>query len=157
MAHRTTKRKPQRPARGRERRVHPTGSSMLGMKSDDPAVLIDRIRKGLPASAIDRFQKFTGLTTEELSQLVGIPLRSLSRRKKVGRLSPHQSDRLIRASKVFEEAVSLFDGDVEAARDWLQRPQRALGGEKPLTFAQTEIGAREVRDLIGRLEHGVFT
>jgi putative toxin-antitoxin system antitoxin component (TIGR02293 family) len=130
---------------------------MLGIKSEHPAVLVDRIRKGLPSSAIDKFQKFTGLSTEELSQLVGIPRRSLSRRKKLGRLSPHQSDRLVRASTVFEEAVSLFDGDVDAAREWLLRPQRALGGETPLTFAQTEIGAREVRDLIGRLEHGVFT
>jgi putative toxin-antitoxin system antitoxin component (TIGR02293 family) len=130
---------------------------MLGMKSDDPAVLVDRIRKGLPTSAIDRFQKFTGLSTEEITQLVGIPMRSLSRRKALGRLSPHQSDRLVRAANVFERAVSLFDGDVDAASHWLRAPQRAFGGETPIFMAQTDLGAREVETLIFRLEDGIFT
>jgi uncharacterized protein (DUF2384 family) len=34
---------------------------------------------------------------------------------------------------------------------------RALGGRSPLDFAQTEPGAREVENVIGRLEHGVFS
>ncbi len=33
----------------------------------------------------------------------------------------------------------------------------ALAGRKPIEFARTEVGAREVEDLIGRLEYGVFT
>ena len=53
-------------------------------------------------------------------------------------------------------AVALFEGDIAAARKWLQMPQRGLGGETPLDFASTEVGAREVENLIGRLEHGVF-
>ena len=39
---------------------------------------------------------------------------------------------------------------------WLATPQPGLNAEKPLEFARSEIGAREVEDLIGRLEHGVF-
>jgi uncharacterized protein (DUF2384 family) len=40
---------------------------------------------------------------------------------------------------------------------WLRSPNRALGGESPLALSKTEVGAREVENLIGRLEHGVFT
>lgn len=40
---------------------------------------------------------------------------------------------------------------------WLQTPQPGLADQQPLAFARTEIGARAVEDLIGRLEHGVFT
>ena len=36
-------------------------------------------------------------------------------------------------------------------------PQRALGGAIPLDIAKTEVGAREVEQIIGRLEQGVFT
>jgi putative toxin-antitoxin system antitoxin component (TIGR02293 family) len=63
---------------------------------------------------------------------------------------------LLRLSLVFEKAVNLFEGDTDAARAWLGRPNKALGGETPLSAVETEIGAREVEDLIGRLEHGVF-
>jgi putative toxin-antitoxin system antitoxin component (TIGR02293 family) len=51
----------------------------------------------------------------------------------------------------------LFDGDRDAAKSWLAEPQRALGGHVPLAMAGTEVGAREVERVMGRLEHGVFT
>ena len=54
-------------------------------------------------------------------------------------------------------AIELFDGQVSATLRWFTEPNRALGGLAPVQAAATEIGAREVEDLIGRLEHGVFT
>ena len=64
---------------------------------------------------------------------------------------------LLRASRVFGRALELFEGDDAAARRWLSSPQRALGGSKPLSLAGTEVGTGLVEDLIGRLEHGVFS
>jgi putative toxin-antitoxin system antitoxin component (TIGR02293 family) len=72
-----------------------------------------------------------------------------------GRLQPDESDRLVRAARIFAQAVGLFEGDEEAARRWLTSPQPALGGSTPWDYAATEIGAREVENLIGRLEHGI--
>lgn len=89
--------------------------------------------------------------------MVRIPARTLSRRKASGRLSPDESERLLRISRIVDQAVALFEGDHDAAMQWLQTPQPALNREKPLDFARTEIGAREVEDLIGRLEYGVFS
>ena len=53
-------------------------------------------------------------------------------------------------------SVALFNGDQPTGRDWLTRPARAFNGQRPLDFAETEMGAREVEDLIGRIEHGVY-
>lgn len=58
---------------------------------------------------------------------------------------------------VFEKAVELFEGDVEAARRWLNTPNKALADTSPAKKAETESGAREVEHLIGRLEHGEFS
>jgi putative toxin-antitoxin system antitoxin component (TIGR02293 family) len=71
--------------------------------------------------------------------------------------SPQESERLLRISGVFERAVELFEGDIAAAVTWLTTPQKSLGRHSPLIYARTEVGAREVENLIGRLEHGVFT
>ena len=62
-----------------------------------------------------------------------------------------------RASSVFSKTVALFDGDVEAAACWLLTAQPALARSVPLDLMQTEAGSQEVENLIGRLEHGVFT
>jgi putative toxin-antitoxin system antitoxin component (TIGR02293 family) len=64
---------------------------------------------------------------------------------------------LVRFARLFRLATELYDGDEEAAREWLRKPAPALDGETPLDHADTEAGAREVEVLIGRLEHGVYT
>ena len=92
----------------------------------------------------------------KVARFVAIPQRTLTRRQNDGRLGPDESDRVLRASRIFDLAVDLFEGDVAGARQWLQARQPGLGGEVPIEFASTEVGAREVENLIGRLEHGVI-
>ena len=129
----------------------------LGIAIDDPVKLVHSVRRGFPFKSLANFQKATDLSWPEISRFVNIPRRTLTRRQSQGRLQADESDRGLRASSIFDMAVDLFEGDVAAARKWLQAPQPGFGGETPLDFASTEVGAREVENLIGRLEHGVFT
>ncbi|OHE86882.1 MAG: hypothetical protein A3G75_15800 [Verrucomicrobia bacterium RIFCSPLOWO2_12_FULL_64_8] len=128
----------------------------LGLATDDAVKTVHRVRAGFRFKILARFQKATALPWAEISRFVGIPQRTLTRRQSQGRLQPDESDRVLRASKIFDMAVEMFEGDPSAARKWLEAPQPGLGGETPLDFASTEVGAREVESLIGRLEHGVF-
>lgn len=129
---------------------------LLGLDSFDTSRLVDRISKGLPYRACERFQNNLQITGNQLATLLQIPLRTLSRRKEQGRLKPDESDRLIRASRIVGQAAELFEGDFEGARAWLDEPNPALGGVSPMEMSETEVGAREVEGLITRLEHGVF-
>lgn len=131
--------------------------SSLPLKGDSIPKMIAEIETGFPFSSLESFHKFTGLPLETIATLVRLPLRTLSRRRAAGRLKPEESERLLRISRIVDQAIALFEGDRDAAMQWLATPEPALGGEKPLEFARTEIGAREVEDLIGRLEHGVFS
>jgi putative toxin-antitoxin system antitoxin component (TIGR02293 family) len=128
----------------------------LGLKCGDIRAVVRQVKSGLSYRAIERFQKASRLSMERIARVVEIPSRTLARRKAAGRLTKAESERLLRLSLVFDKAVGLFEGDVSAAGAWLERPSKALGGESPLSLVETEIGAREVEDLIGRLEHGVF-
>jgi putative toxin-antitoxin system antitoxin component (TIGR02293 family) len=129
---------------------------LIGIATDDTVATVRRVRAGFPFEVLAKLQKATDLPWTEISRFVAIPQRTLSRRQRQGRLQADESDRVLRASSIFDLAVDLFDGDIAEARRWLQTPQRGLGGETPLDFASTEVGAREVENLIGRLEHGVF-
>lgn len=116
-----------------------------------------RMDAGFSFSLVISFQKMTLLSVEEIGDLVRIPLRTLSRRKREGKLHADESERLWRAMRVVNKAIALFEGNKIAAMQWLQRPQPALELRTPLQFARSDVGAREVEELIGRLEHGVFT
>ena len=132
-------------------------AKVLGVKVKNPVDLAKHVEKGLAFTAVEALQQQMDLAAKEMARLLDIKFRTFLRRKETGRLQPSESDRLIRASRLFARAQDLFDGNQEAARGWLMAPQRALGGAIPLEIAKTEVGAREVERIIGRLEHGVFT
>lgn len=131
------------------------GCRTLGIGARDSMQVIRLVEQGFPFSRLTKLRKTAALSMEEVAGFVAISQRTLARRQKEGRLHPDESDRVWRASLIFDMVVDLFEGDVSAARQWLQSPQKALGGKTPLEFASTGVGAREVEDLIGRLEHGV--
>ena len=129
----------------------------LGLSAGSTIQVVQQVQKGFPYAAIDHFHKASGLPTASIADLVRIPQRTLARRKAKGRLRPEESERLLRVSGIFEQSLELFEGEADAARRWLTTPTEDLDNHTPLNFARTEVGAREVEDLIGRLEHGVFT
>lgn len=129
--------------------------ALLGLRTYEPLALDRHVRKGLGFFTFTRFQRNTGMSASAIAELIQIPIRTLARRKNEGKLAPEESDRLVRAARVFGRAMELFEGDGEAVRVWLSTPQTALGGRVPLELASTQVGAAEVESLIGRLEHGI--
>ncbi len=132
-------------------------NEILGIKAVNPLQLVKAINRGFSFHTLENVKRKTGLPMESLAATIGISQRTLSRRKREKKLSSTESDRLISISRIFSLAVALFEGNEEKSIKWLSKPNRALGNVSPLVMAQTETGTREVEDLIGRLEHGVFT
>ena len=129
----------------------------LGVVVHNTLDLINELEAGFSYEAIEQLQEQLGASLSELGELLQIPRRTLSRRKREGKLPPDESERLLRFSRVLCTSIELFEGDRETALKWLRTDNRALGGETPLEMTRTEVGAREVEKLIGRLEHGVFS
>jgi putative toxin-antitoxin system antitoxin component (TIGR02293 family) len=125
-------------------------------KAKHPTELIRQIQKGLRFAELQTLQNSIDMPFEQLAAKLSISRSTLQRRKAAGRLSPDESDKVIRFSRLLEHAMSVF-GDVEKARAWLKFPQRGLGGAVPLDYAETEIGAREVDRLLGRIDYGVYS
>ena len=119
------------------------------------AELIAQVRAGLPYAALEALRERLGLPLPDLATVTGIPLRTLARRRQTGRLDRLESERVLRIERLLALATEMLR-DGERARDWLRSPKSALAGQSPLEVADTEVGAREVEQLIGRLRHGVF-
>src|SRR5687767_15248762 len=129
---------------------------LLGLTRFDFPSVVEQINKGLPFSALERSQKSSSLSQAQLLDLLQIAPRTLARRKADGRFSPEESDRLVRAARVYGRALDFFDGNADEATVWLTETQRAFGGVTPLSMARTDPGVAEVERLIGQLEYGVL-
>lgn len=119
------------------------------------ATVIARLKGGLPFRELEDLRDLLDLPMDRLAGHLGISRATLHRRKVAGRLDTGESDRVYRFARLLALAVETLES-VEAARAWLAAPQVSLGGESPLVYAETEVGAREVEDLLGRLEYGVY-
>ncbi|WP_103029914.1 type II RES/Xre toxin-antitoxin system antitoxin [Salinibacter altiplanensis] len=130
--------------------------SYLPTPEESPGKTVEAIREGLPAEALGWLKERLGLTAEELASIIHVSRRTMSRRKKKGRLKPDESERALRLIRLYRRAVEMLGGRTEAT-GWLREENFALGGETPLKFADTEPGARRVERLLGQIEHGIPT
>ena len=114
-----------------------------------------RVEEGVPVTDLVAFGRETGFTVDELAKLVHIPPRTYARRvASKARLSLPEGERAVRVMRLYDRAKELF-GTHENTREWLNSEIPALGWRTPLDFARTEQGAREVENVIGRIEHGI--
>lgn len=118
--------------------------------------LVQRLRDGFPMAEFQLLQDLLRISEEELGRFLGISPATLHRRKKTGRLETPESERVVRFARLFGLAMEVFESK-DASREWLKAENPGTAGESPLSYADTEFGAREVENLMGRIDHGVFS
>lgn len=136
-----------------------TAASVLhdfGLTSSDPRELIAAVKAGLPTTAFEALAETLGVTESLLASVSGISTSTLLRRKKAGRLLANEGEHVLRIARLLACAEEVF-GDTADAADWMRSTNLSLGGVPPLSFADTEIGAREVENLLGRIAYGVYS
>ena len=122
-----------------------------------PSKLVEILQVGLPFRELQELQTRLAVVSERLAPMLGISKATFHRRKgDSGKLSPVVSDRVVRYAKLLGLALKVF-GNLGDAKRWLNAPQFGLGGAVPLEYAKTEIGAREVENLLGRIEYGIYS
>jgi putative toxin-antitoxin system antitoxin component (TIGR02293 family) len=131
------------------------GAAVLGRNIVKSEELRNRVRDGLPYGSLVAVEERLGLKPSEVESMLALPARTRMRRKKTKILSAVQSDRLYRLARIASIAVEVLGDETKTTR-WLRKPNRSLGYVEPLRLLDTEIGARDVEDALGRIEHGVF-
>jgi putative toxin-antitoxin system antitoxin component (TIGR02293 family) len=133
------------------------GEVILGRPMNKGGAMAELVREGLPVKALFLLAERMDLRQAEISEKIGIPLRTLTRRvTQHSRLTAAESDRAVRLAQVYSTAAeTLGDGDKAAA--WLKTPNRALRGGRPLDQLDTDPGVREVEDVLGRIAYGVYS
>lgn len=129
------------------------GERTLGRRFSSEGDLREAIREGFPPAVVLKVMQASGLTLKEVAGALDLSPRSLQRRRRSGRLARFESDRLYRLARILAIAGEYL-GDAERARQWLKRPNRALGGIAPVAAIDTELGARAVENVLGRIAYG---
>ncbi len=113
------------------------------------------IVSGLPVRCVIHFKEHTGLSNLYMCRALGVSEKTFIRWQDdpESLLDPVYSDRLVRTAKIMGLAEEVLE-DGDNAKEWLSKPQSALGNEIPQELLSTDIGAKQVEDLLLQMEHG---
>ena len=130
---------------------------VTGVHAGGRTEMLAKIKRGLAFHSIERLEHALQSSRKEIASVLSIPSSTMTRRKKEGILHVDESDRVVRVAQLFDSAMAMMQSNRNAAIAWLRTPLEILDGESPLERSATEMGARDVEDLIGRIRHGVFS
>ncbi len=118
--------------------------------------VIAAISAGLPAHLARELAKRLGITIEDMAGLLRLNPRTLQRRLDARILDLSESERLWELSRLFHRAVHVLESEAGAVH-WFKNPVAVLGWATPLAYARTVVGLRELDNVLGRIEHGVYS
>jgi len=117
--------------------------------------LLNAIREGIAMTTVTRVGQRYQLSDALFASLLQVSTSTIKRRRnQQGRLASDESDRFVRLAGLYAMAEDVL-GSPAQATEWMAQSNRSLGGESPNDYAVTDIGAREVEDLLGRIAHGI--
>ncbi|MBK7652487.1 MAG: DUF2384 domain-containing protein [Flammeovirgaceae bacterium] len=119
--------------------------------------LSDLVEQGLPFTLYLNFQRQSCFTQNEMARCLSVSMRYLQNKTKSDTLNKPASERLIILSRIWDAGLATFDGNKGMLNQWLRRPLISLHSRAPLQLMTNVIGMEEVKQLIGRIQHGVYS
>lgn len=126
----------------------------LGPRVRSTTDLRRAIAHGLPKRALGKLVEYVVVNADDAAQLRNRLVPPATYKRRAATLKPEESERVERLARVMALAEDAF-GSTDDARRFLATPHPELAGERPLDVAQTELGARQVEEVLWRMEYGL--
>ncbi len=129
------------------------GKAVLHHRIRSVAELETVVSAGLPKRALRVTAERVFSSAGEVRKIMFrvIPEATYKRRTRLSTTESERTERLARVIAAAEYAWS----DQTDAHEWLIKPHPELGRKTPLEAALSELGARQVEDLLDRLVYGI--
>lgn len=136
--------------------VHVLELKQAGQEGNGDLAWIDLARGGLSKSSIARVGAYLDLTVEELCALLHISTRTWQRKAAHELWDGDVAEHGLELAELVAKGIEVL-GSIAALRVWVRSPLRALGQRTPLSILDYLRGIRMCMDLLGRIEHGVYS
>jgi putative toxin-antitoxin system antitoxin component (TIGR02293 family) len=111
-------------------------------------------RLGLPKRSVRNVASYVVTDADDVGQIRDRLVPPATYKRRASTLKPDESERVERLARVMALAEDAF-GSSDDARRFLATPHPELDGDRPLDASQTELGARQVEEVLWRMEYGL--
>jgi len=114
------------------------------------------VENGISKESLESLKALAGLDYDQLARILNVARATLINKKSPERFNTDLSDKIMSLADIFSYGFQVFE-DKDRFRLWIRTPLKALGGKAPGDLLNTSFGREEVRNLIGRMEYGVYS
>jgi putative toxin-antitoxin system antitoxin component (TIGR02293 family) len=127
-----------------------SGSQMTAVEK------MEATRAGISKAELEGLKEKAGLDYDQLAQLLDVSRATLINKKGAERFAPSLSERIMSLADIYSYGYDVFGG-IQQFNEWIFQPIQALGGKAPYDLLDNQYGREEVRNVIGRIDYGVYS
>lgn len=121
-----------------------------------PFEKITMIKQGISKSALELFKRKTGLDYDQLAAILSVARATLINKKGNAKFNQTLSEKILGLADIYSYGYEVF-GDQDKFNEWIFRPNRSLAGQTPYDLLDNQYGRDEVKNIIGRIDFGVYS
>jgi putative toxin-antitoxin system antitoxin component (TIGR02293 family) len=117
---------------------------------------INIIREGISKKDLENLKEKTDLDYNQLSKVLSVARATLINKKGTAKFDMVLSERIVGVADLYSYGYEVFE-DENRFNEWIFRSNQALGGQSPYDLLDNQYGREEVKNLIGRIDYGVYS
>lgn len=121
-----------------------------------PVQKINKIKSGISKKELTSMKEVASLDYDTLSGLLAVGRATLLNKKGNDKFNNAISERILTLADLYSYGYKVF-GSTENFNSWMKEPNIALSNQPPLALADTILGIQEIKNIIGRIEYGVYS
>ena len=114
------------------------------------------VREGINKKDLEKLKNKAKLDYDKLATLLSTTRATLINKKGTENFSAALSERIVSIADLYSYGFEVFE-DQAKFNEWVFRPNKALGGKKPFELLDNQFGREEVKNVIGRIDYGVYS
>lgn len=118
--------------------------------------LIELVRRGISKKTILKLTDLLGISLKDFAELLPVTERTIQRYSENRRFKREVSEHVILIAEVLIKGMEVFENK-EGMNKWMKTPNRSISEMRPIDLLDTSFGIQLIMDVLGRLEHGVYS
>ncbi len=114
------------------------------------------VRDGVSKKDLELLKSKTALDYTMLAKALSVTRATLINKKRSEKFNAGLSERILGMADLYSYGFEVFE-DEDRFNQWMAKPNKALGGQAPYDLIDNQFGREEVKNLIGRIDYGVYS
>lgn len=121
-----------------------------------PFEKIGVIKEGISKKDLESLKDKAGFDYNQLSKVLSVARATLINKKGNDKFDANLSEKILGVADIYSYGYEVFEDEAKF-NNWIFRSNMSLGGQSPYDLLDTQYGREEVKNVIGRIDYGVYS